>query len=53
LTGQGKFILSINDHPQTFAIFKGFRIASVKTKYAAGAWTGKTKAVTELLISNF
>lgn len=35
------------------AIFKGFRIASVKTKYASGAWTGKSKTVTELLISNF
>jgi DNA adenine methylase len=53
LTGQGKFILSIKDHPQTRAIFKGFKIASVKTKYTMGARTGKSKAVTELLISNY
>jgi DNA adenine methylase len=52
-TVQGKFILSINDHPQTREIFKGYKIVKVKTHYAAGAWTGKSKAVTELLISTF
>jgi DNA adenine methylase len=36
-TLKGKFILSINDHPQTREIFKGFKILKVKTKYAAGA----------------
>jgi len=50
---KGKFILSINDHRQTREIFKGFKIMKVKTRYAGGAWTGKSKAVTELLISNF
>jgi DNA adenine methylase len=34
---KGKFILSINDHPQTRAIFKGFKIARVKTQYTGGA----------------
>jgi hypothetical protein len=52
-TLQGKFIFSINDHPRIRAALKGFKIASVKMKYAAGAWTGKTEAVTELLIPNF
>jgi DNA adenine methylase len=50
---KGKFILSINDHPEIREIFKRFKILKVKTKYASGAWTGKSKAVTELLISNF
>jgi DNA adenine methylase len=34
---KGKFILSIDDHPQTRAIFKGFKIARVKTQYTGGA----------------
>ena len=52
-TLKGKFILSINDHPKTREIFKGFKIAKVKTNYNAGAWIGKNKPVTELLISNY
>ena len=50
---KGKFILSINDHPKTREIFKEFKIAKVKTNYNAGAWIGKNKPVTELLISNY
>jgi DNA adenine methylase len=50
-TLQGKFILSINDHPQTREIFKGFKIARVKTRYTAVRQGNKP--VTELLISNF
>ena len=30
---KGKFILSINDHPQIREIFKGFETAKVKTRY--------------------
>jgi DNA adenine methylase len=50
---RGTFLLSINDHPQTREIFKGFKIVKVKTQYTAGTWTRKCKPVTELLISNF
>jgi len=35
-TLKGKFILSINDHPQTREIFKGFKTARVKTQYSFG-----------------
>lgn len=50
---KGKFILSINDHPRIREIFRGFEMARVKTRYAAGAWSGNSKAVTELLLSNY
>lgn len=50
---RGKFILSINDHPRMREIFRGFQMAKVRTHYATAAWTGKSKAVTELLISNY
>jgi DNA adenine methylase len=50
---RGKFILSINDHPKTREIFREFKIAKVKTNYNAGAWIGKSKPITELLISNY
>jgi len=52
-TLRGKFILSINDHPKTREIFKEFKIAKGKTNYNPGAWIGKSKPVTELLISNY
>jgi DNA adenine methylase len=50
-TVKGKFILSINDHPQMRETFRGFRIAKVKTRYTAGHT--EPKPATELLISNF
>ena len=52
-TLRGKFILSINDHPKTREIFKEFKIAKGKTNYNPGAWIGKSKPITELLISNY
>jgi DNA adenine methylase len=52
LTGiTGKFILSINDTPETRKIFERFEQRGVPTKYSVGGG-GKQKAVTELLISN-
>jgi DNA adenine methylase len=50
---KGKFILSINNHPRTREIFRGFHMTKVNTRYMAGAPTGKTKPVIELLISNY
>jgi len=52
-TLRGKFILSINDHPKTREIFREFKIAKIKINYTAGAWSGKSKPMTELLISNY
>jgi DNA adenine methylase len=48
---KGKFILSINNQPQTRELFKGFRIAKVKMPYTAAR--GRNKTATELLISNY
>lgn len=47
---KGRFILSINDVPEIRAIFKGFYIKEVSTRYTAGTQSGKQAA--ELLISN-
>jgi len=47
---KGKFILSINDHPQMRETFRGFQVAKEKTTY--GTHPGR-KTVTEFLISNF
>ena len=48
---QGKFILSINNHPNIRQIFKDFRMVRIKTRYTAACT--KHKTVTELLISNY
>jgi len=50
-TLRGKFILSINDHPKTREIFRGFKVSRVRILYTAPK--GKNKPVTELLISNY
>lgn len=47
---KGKFIMSINDVPEIRAIFKGFYIKEVNTRYTTGTQSGKQAA--ELLISN-
>ncbi len=47
---KGKFIMSINDVPEIRALFKGFKIRKVPTKYSL---SGSSKPVTELLIFNF
>jgi len=48
---KGKFILSINDHPEIRLLFKGFRIKKEATLYTAAKTT--KKKVNELVISNF
>jgi len=50
---KGKFLLSINDHPKTREIFKGFRISRERMIYTAGHTQAEHKPVTELLISNY
>ena len=49
---KGKFILSINDTPETRKLFSDFIIREVQTAYLAGG-AGKKKAVSELLVMNF
>ena len=51
---KGKFILSLNDHPEVRRIFTGFKIKKVTLKYSTGrdpASRGKTRD--EVLIQNF
>jgi DNA adenine methylase len=48
---KGKFILSINDHPEIRRIFDGFKVESVSTKYSVG--NNNNQTVKELLIRNF
>ena len=47
---KGRFILSLNDTPETRAMFKGFEIEEVETRYSANARA--TRRAGELLISN-
>ena len=49
---KGKFIMSINDHPEIRSLYKGFNIEVVKTSYMAGG-ADKKKPVNELLITNY
>ena len=49
---QGKWLLSINDVPEIRALFKGFTIKAVDTKYSMGS-TDRAKAQKELLIMNY
>jgi DNA adenine methylase len=52
-TIKGRFILSINDHPEIHAIFAGFEIEEVKTRYSiAGNGEGNAMIARELIISN-
>lgn len=44
--------MSINDVPEIKALFKGYKIDVVSTKYIAGG-ANKAKKVNELLIRNF
>ena len=50
---KGKFLLSINDAPETREIFKDFEYVQVKTRYSTGIGSGKSKPVSELLFKNF
>ncbi|WP_233705261.1 DNA adenine methylase, partial [Helicobacter bizzozeronii] len=49
---EGKFLLSLNDHPLALELYKSFNIERVKTNYAIRAGLSP-QAVQELLISNY
>lgn len=49
---RGKFIMSINDTPQTRELYADYPCEVVKTSYSCGG-ADKKKHVTELLISNY
>ncbi len=48
---KGRFILSLNDHPEVRRIFAGFDVEEVANRYTTGG-QAKAKMVTELIISN-
>ena len=47
---QGRFILTLNNHPQIRETFKRFKIAEIQTIYSTGL--DAKQRVTELLITN-
>lgn len=47
---KGRFILSLNDHPDVRAIFSGFAIEEVETTYQIGGMD-RAKRVGELIIT--
>lgn len=47
---KGRFILSLNDHPEIRKVFAGFKIDTVNLKYTV--YVGKQKEASELLISS-
>lgn len=49
---ESKFILSINDHPDIRAIFKGFDFETVEVDYGLGKATETRKRFGELIITN-
>lgn len=49
---KGKFLMSLNDHKEMRALFSGFNIETVDTKYLASG-ASKQKHVKELLIMNY
>jgi DNA adenine methylase len=48
---KGRFLLSINDHPEIRATFKGFSLEEVETTYTVRG-QGSATAAKELLVSN-
>jgi len=48
---KGRFILSINDHPEMREVFKRFKIKQASLKYSVSK--GPLKEAKELLVSNF
>lgn len=48
---RGRFILSLNDHPEVRRIFTGFQFKEEQLKYTIGTASGGAKAVRELVIS--
>ncbi len=48
---QGRFLLSLNDHPAVREIFKGFEIRAVETTYSITQ--NGTQAASELIIANY
>lgn len=46
----GRFILTLNNHPQIRETFKRFKIADIQTSYSTGL--DAKQRVTELLITN-
>jgi DNA adenine methylase len=50
---KGRFLLSINDHPEVRRIFAAFPFDEVRTRYTIGGnSTEKAKSVGELIITN-
>ena len=49
---KGRFILSLNDHPEVRRIYERFQFREVSTRYTSGG-ADRSKKIPELLITNF
>jgi DNA adenine methylase len=52
-TIQGKFLLTLNDHPLIREVFADFSCKLLKTRYTVARASDRSPAVTELLYANF
>lgn len=50
---QGKFLLTINDHPQVREWYKGFNIKAVEVPYSVCKEAKGRKKYGELIITNY
>jgi hypothetical protein len=53
LTGKGKVMVSINDHPAIREVFVGLNMSGVDIKYSVAASAGQTAISKELVITNW
>lgn len=49
---QGKFLLSINDHPEIRELYAGFNVKEVEVRYSV-CRTDKSSMAKELIIGNY
>jgi len=48
---RGRFVLSLNDHPEVRRIFAGFEIEGVAVRYTVGG-AGRAQQAREVIVSN-
>ncbi len=49
----GRFVVSINDHPQIREVFAGFDLVPVQLDYTIGGGQGRGKKFGELIIKSW
>lgn len=49
----GRFVVSINDHPQIREVFAGFDLVPLQLDYTIGGWQGRRRKFGELIINSW